>query len=89
MQEAIDWVKRCPNPMPGEEAEIEIRPIFEAEDFGPRFAEEKAKRLASIRAAAQPEPGDDVAAAEKGAPDEKRKGAGRRNLGEKYEIHLS
>jgi hypothetical protein len=33
LQEAIDWVKKCPNPMPGEEAEIEIRQIFEAEDF--------------------------------------------------------
>jgi hypothetical protein len=33
LQEAIDWVKRCPNPMPGEEAEIEIRKVFEAEDF--------------------------------------------------------
>ncbi|MEA5599087.1 YciI family protein [Rivularia sp. UHCC 0363] len=33
MEEAIAWVKRCPNPMPGESA-IEIRPIFEAEDFG-------------------------------------------------------
>lgn len=33
LQEAIDWVKRCPNPMPGE-SEIEIRQIFEADDFG-------------------------------------------------------
>ena len=33
MAEAIEWVKRCPNPMPGE-SEIEIRPVFEAEDFG-------------------------------------------------------
>ncbi|MCB2002411.1 MAG: YciI family protein, partial [Rhodoferax sp.] len=33
LQEAIDWVRRCPNPMPGE-SEIEIRPIFEADDFG-------------------------------------------------------
>ena len=32
-QEAIEWVKRCPNPMPGKESEIEIRQIFEAEDF--------------------------------------------------------
>jgi hypothetical protein len=35
LQEAIEWVKRCPHPMPGEEAEIEIRQVFEAEDFGP------------------------------------------------------
>ena len=32
--EAIEWVKRCPDPMPGEESEIEIRPLFETEDFG-------------------------------------------------------
>jgi hypothetical protein len=34
LEEAVDWVKRCPNPMPGEESEIEIRQVFEAEDFG-------------------------------------------------------
>jgi hypothetical protein len=34
MQEAIDWVRRCPNPMPGD-SEIEIRPLYEAEDFAP------------------------------------------------------
>ena len=33
MDEAIEWVRRCPNPMPGD-SEIEIRPVFEAEDFG-------------------------------------------------------
>jgi len=32
-EEAIEWVKRCPNPMPGQEAEMEIRQVFEAEDF--------------------------------------------------------
>jgi hypothetical protein len=32
--EAIEWVKRCPDPMPGEESEIEIRPLYETEDFG-------------------------------------------------------
>jgi len=40
LQEAIEWVKRCPNPMPGHEAEIEIRQVFEAEDFGPALAPE-------------------------------------------------
>jgi len=35
LAEAIEWVKRCPDPMPGEEAEIEIRRVFEAEDFAP------------------------------------------------------
>src|SRR5262245_62016522 len=33
MQEAIEWVRRCPDPMPGEAAVIEIRPVFEADDF--------------------------------------------------------
>jgi hypothetical protein len=32
IEEAVEWVKRCPNPMPGD-SEIEIRPLFEAEDF--------------------------------------------------------
>ena len=38
-QEAIEWVKRCPNPMPGD-SEIEIRQLFEAEDFGAEFTPE-------------------------------------------------
>jgi hypothetical protein len=33
MEEAVEWVRRCPDPMPGEESEVEIRPLFEAEDF--------------------------------------------------------
>jgi hypothetical protein len=47
LQEAIDWVKRCPDPMPGEDADIEIRQVFEAEDFAADFTPElraKAKR---------------------------------------------
>ncbi len=40
-EEAIEWVKRCPNPMgPGEEAEIEIRQVFEADEFGDEFTPE-------------------------------------------------
>jgi hypothetical protein len=39
MDEAIEWVKRCPNPT-GAESEIEIRPVFEAEDFGAAFTPE-------------------------------------------------
>jgi hypothetical protein len=46
LQEAIEWVKRCPNPMPGEEAEIEIRQVFEAEDFSPARREETAEKVA-------------------------------------------
>ena len=39
MEEAVEWVRRCPNPMPTE-SEIEIRPIFEAADFGEEFTPE-------------------------------------------------
>lgn len=39
MEEAIEWVRRCPNPMPGE-SEIEIRPFFSMEDFGDALAPE-------------------------------------------------
>ena len=34
MDEALEWARRCPDPMPGEEAELEIRPVFELDDFG-------------------------------------------------------
>jgi hypothetical protein len=40
MEEAIEWVKRCPDPMPGEESEIEIRPLLKAEDLGKEFTPE-------------------------------------------------
>jgi hypothetical protein len=49
-QEAIDWVKCCPNPMPGEEAEIEIRQIFEMEDFGAEFTPELREQEDRLRA---------------------------------------
>jgi hypothetical protein len=39
-EEAIEWVKRCPNPSPGTESEIEIRQVFEADDFGPALTPE-------------------------------------------------
>jgi hypothetical protein len=39
-EEAIEWVKRAPNPFPGKESEIEIRQVFEAEDFGDEFTPE-------------------------------------------------
>jgi hypothetical protein len=56
MDEAVEWVKRCPDPMPGEESEIEIRQIFEAEDFGAEFtpelrAQEERQRAASAKLA--------------------------------------
>ena len=50
LQEAIEWVKRCPNPMPGHEAEIEIRQVFEAEDFGPAHAPELRAQEQRMRA---------------------------------------
>ena len=40
MDEAVEWARRCPDPMPGEEAELEIRPLFEAEDLGKEFTPE-------------------------------------------------
>jgi hypothetical protein len=49
-EEAIEWVKRCPNPMPGEESEIEIRQVFEAEDFGAEFTPELREQEERLRA---------------------------------------
>ncbi len=49
LDEAIEWVKRCPNPM-GVESEIEIRPIFEAEDFGEAFTPELREQEDRLRA---------------------------------------
>jgi hypothetical protein len=40
MDEALEWARRCPDPMPGEEAELEIRPLFEADDLGQEFTPE-------------------------------------------------
>jgi hypothetical protein len=52
MEEAIAWVKRCPNPMPGD-SEIEIRPFFTADDFGEEFTPELRAQEARIQAAAE------------------------------------
>ena len=49
LQEAIGWVKRCPNPMPGD-SEIEIRPIFEPEDFGAALTPELRQQEERLRA---------------------------------------
>jgi len=40
MDEAMEWLRRCPDPMPGEESEVEVRPVFEAEDLGAEFTPE-------------------------------------------------
>jgi hypothetical protein len=50
-EEAIEWVKRCPNPMPGE-SEIEIRHLFEADDFGAEFTPELREQEERLRAQA-------------------------------------
>lgn len=52
-EEAIEWIKRCPNPMPGE-SEIEIRQVFEAEDFGAEFTPELREQEARLRAGIAP-----------------------------------
>ena len=49
LQEAIDWVQRCPNPMPGD-SEIEIRQIFSAEDFGEALTPELREQEERLRA---------------------------------------
>jgi hypothetical protein len=48
-EEAIEWVKRSPNPFPGTESEIEIRQVFEAEDFGPEFTPELREQEERLR----------------------------------------
>lgn len=48
MAEAVEWVRRCPNPMPGP-SEIEIRPVFEAADFGDALTPEAADRERELR----------------------------------------
>jgi hypothetical protein len=49
-EEAIEWVKRCSDPMPGEDSEIEIRQVFEAEDFGAAFTPELRAQEERLRA---------------------------------------
>jgi hypothetical protein len=50
LEEAVQWVRRCPDPMPGEESEIEIRPIFETEDFGKQLTPELREQEERLRA---------------------------------------
>jgi hypothetical protein len=52
-EEAIEWVKRSPNPFPGRESEIEIRQVFEAEDFGEAFPPELREQEERLRAQAE------------------------------------
>lgn len=50
MEEAIEWLKRCPNPFPGRDSEVEIRPVFEAADFGDEFTPELRAQEERLRA---------------------------------------
>jgi hypothetical protein len=49
IEEAVEWARRCPDPMPGEDAELEIRPLFEAEDFGKEYTPELRERDERLR----------------------------------------
>jgi hypothetical protein len=51
-EEAIEWVKRSPNPFPGAESEIEIRQVFELDDFGAEFTPELREQEERLRAKA-------------------------------------
>ena len=50
MEEALEWVRRCPDPMPGEASIIEIRPVFEAADFGEELTPELRDQEERLRA---------------------------------------
>jgi hypothetical protein len=50
IEEALEWARRCPDPMPGEEGVLEIRPVFEAEDFGKEFTPELRAQEDRLRA---------------------------------------
>ena len=51
--EAIEWVKKCPSPMPGEDCEIEIRQLYEMEDFGAELTPEERAREETLRVKAE------------------------------------
>jgi hypothetical protein len=53
IEEAVEWVRRCPDPMPGEASEIEIRPIYEAEDFDKLLTPELRAKEEQLRAEIQ------------------------------------
>jgi hypothetical protein len=50
LDEAVAWMKKCPHPMPGEDAEVELRPLYEAEDFGAALTPEVREREDRMRA---------------------------------------
>lgn len=53
MEEAMEWARRCPAPMPGEESELELRPVMELEDFGPELTPELREQEERLRAATE------------------------------------
>jgi hypothetical protein len=55
MDDAVEWLRRCPHPHPGVEAEIEIRPLFEAEDFGEEFTPELRTQEERLREQIKPQ----------------------------------
>ena len=52
-EEAIGWLKRCPSPFPGQECEVELRQVFEAEDFGAEFTPELRAQEERVRGMAE------------------------------------
>jgi hypothetical protein len=50
MDEALEWARRCPHPMPGEDCELEIRPFYESEDFGKELSPELRAQEERLRA---------------------------------------
>jgi hypothetical protein len=50
MEEALEWARRCPDPMPGEECELELRPLFEMEDFAAQLTPELRAQNERLRA---------------------------------------
>ena len=55
IEEALEWARRCPDPMPGEEASLEIRPVFEPDDFGKEFTPELRAQEERLRARMDPQ----------------------------------
>jgi hypothetical protein len=49
MDEALEWARRCPDPMPGEESALELRPVFEADDFGEALTPELRAQEDALR----------------------------------------
>lgn len=53
MDAAVEWARRCPDPMPGEQAQLELRPVFGSEDFGDAMTDELRDKEARLREAVE------------------------------------